>query len=56
MFDASREGRSVIGTEHVEEASTPPLRHSSVRNGLVNVAMGKSLVASGVYPKNLREG
>ena len=55
MFDASREGRSVIGTEHVEEASTPPLRHSSVRNGLVNVAMGKSLVASGGKKDTLSE-
>jgi TolB-like protein len=55
MFDASREGGPSFGQGSVEEASTPPLRHSGVRNGLVSVAMGKSLVASGGKKDTLSE-
>src|SRR6185295_17650464 len=45
MFDASRVGPS-FGRNSAEEALTPPSRYTGVRNGLVNVAMATSLVAS----------
>jgi TolB-like protein len=47
MFDASREGLGPsFGQSNAEEALTPPSQYTGLRNGLVNVAIGKSLVAS----------